>query len=221
MVYTQPSRQREDAKSTIQIVFIAIVLHVSDFNQKLIGQGFIDSWREDTLKPLFDKIKTSMPPDTTSTLSDQQYLDVLTFILKRNGSPEGRRELSADILESVLVTGRNGPEPLPNGAFVQALGCLTRESESSWKLTNASGLVRTKIVRELTSDELKKYDQQRLGRENLVLSTVMFHRFSSGSLDLMPLIDHKVLVVGKLVRKGSDVYVEIVGAHEIAPHCAQ
>src|SRR4029079_7837256 len=86
---------------------------VDDFNRKLIGKGFLDSWREDSLKPLFDRIRTSMPPDMPAVLNEQQYLDVLAFILKRNGFPGGHRELSSDDLEELLITGRNGPEPLP------------------------------------------------------------------------------------------------------------
>jgi len=181
----------------------------------------MDSWSEDTLKPLFDKIKTTMPPDTRPTLSDQQYLDVLTFILKRNGFPEGRRELSADNLESVLLTGRNGPEPLPSGSPVQACGCLTMESETSWKLTNSSRPVRTKKFSDLTSDEIKRYKQHPLGRENLVLSMNLFDRFSPRKVDLMSLVNHKVVVFGKLVRNGKDDSIETIWAQEIDPHCTR
>jgi len=190
---------------------------VDDFNRKLIGKAFIDNWREDSVKPLFDRVK-SMPPDVPTTLSDRQYLDVLSFILKRNGFPEGQRELSADILEHVQITGRNGPEPLPSGASAQALGCLTRVSETTWKLTKASRLVRMRSFRDLTSDELRTYHQHRLGQENIVLNTTLFHHFA-GSADLLPLINHKVIVSGRLVRKGADVHLDIIRAQEIDRNC--
>src|SRR5262245_27190011 len=73
-------------------------VHFDNPNRRLIGQRFLDDWREDSLKSLFDKITTSMPSDAPSTLSDQQYLDVLTFILEKNGFPKGRKELGVDIL---------------------------------------------------------------------------------------------------------------------------
>jgi len=112
----------------------------------LIGQRFLDNWREDSLKSLFDKITTSMPSDAPSTLSDQQYLDVLTFILEKNGFPKGRKELGVDILGKVQVTGRNGPEPLPNGANVQAVGCLTKVEEGAWRLTRAGRVTEQEVL---------------------------------------------------------------------------
>jgi len=193
--------------------------HTADLIEGLSGQRFMDDWREDTLKSLFDQTKRSMPGDKPSTLSDQQYLDVLAFVLKKNGFPEGRKELGAQPLGAVLITGRDGPAPLPNGALVQAVGCLTKGAEGSWRLTNATQLVRTRLFRNLTSDEMKLFEQPRLGKDNVVLSTSRFFRFVSRNSDLSPMENRKVIVAGRLVREGSDVRVELARAQEIDRNC--
>ena len=189
-----------------------------NLNRPLRGRGFIDNWREDSLKPLFDKIKTTMPSGAPSTLSDRQYVDVLAFILEKNGFPEGRKELNKDILPDVLLTGRDGPKPLPSGTVVQTVGCLTRVSEDSWQLTGSSGFVRTRVRRDFTSDELKTMGQQRPGRDRVVLHIGLLRLFS-GNFDLLPLMNRRVVVAGKLVREGSDVYIELVRARGIGDTC--
>src|SRR5262245_37396507 len=193
-------------------------VEVSGFNRRLIGKGFMDNWREDSLVSLFDKIKTSMPSDAPSTLSLQQYVDVLSFILQKNGFPEGQTELRTDVLVDIVLTGRKGPEPLPNGALVRTVGCLTEPAKSLWMLANAGPLVRTRTSRDLTPDEMKVFQKQRLGRDSVVLHTTLFRFFSRDS-DLLSLINHKVVVTGRLVRKDSDIYIEIVRAKEIDPNC--
>src|SRR5262249_35977060 len=157
------------------------------------------NWREDNLQSLFDEMSKTMPADAPSALSDQQYLDVLALVLQKNGFPEGRRELTVESLRNVLITGRNGPEPLPSGALVQAFGCLAKGEGASWTLSNTSPLARTRIRRDLTSNELKTFQQQRLGKETLVLSTNRFRRIPARFRDLSPLFGHKILVAGLLL----------------------
>lgn len=193
--------------------------HTADLIEGLSGTRFMDDWREDTLKSLFEQTKRSMPGDKPSTLSDQQYFDVLAFIFKKNGFPEGRKELGTQKLETVLITGRDGPAPLPNGALVQTVGCLTRSAEGSWRLTNASQLIRTRLFRDLTSDEMKLFEQQRPGRDNIVLSTNRFYRFVSRNSDLSSLTNRKVVVAGRLMREGPDIHLELARAQEIDRNC--
>jgi cytochrome c5 len=214
-VYTAPqaARGREIYNS------YCVHCHTADLVEGLSGKGFMDDWREDTLKSLFEQTKRRMPADEPSTLSDQQYFDVLAFILKKNGFPEGRKELGTQKLETVLITGRDGPAPLPNGALVQTVGCLTKSAEGSWRLTNASQLVRTRLFRDLTSDEMKLFEKQRLGRDNIVLSTSRFYRFVSRNSDLSPMENRKVVVAGRLVREDSNIHIELARAQEIDRDC--
>src|SRR5215469_2161370 len=82
-IYTeaQAARGREIYNS------YCIGCHTADL-KLLTGPHFIDDWREESLQYLFDGIKTTMPAEAPSSLSNQQYMDVLTFILKKNGIPE-------------------------------------------------------------------------------------------------------------------------------------
>jgi cbb3-type cytochrome c oxidase subunit III len=193
--------------------------HTAGLIAGLSGQVFMDDWREDNLKSLFDQMKRTMPADEPSTLRDQEYLDVLAFVLKKNGFPEGRKELAAESLGTIQIIGRNGHGPLPNGALVQTVGCLKKEAPGSWKLARAARLVRSRTLRNLPLSELKSFQQQPLGKDDLVLSTNRFRRFPSLDSDLSPFTDRKVLVEGRLVRKDSDVHIEIFRAQEIDGSC--
>jgi hypothetical protein len=193
--------------------------HTADLVLGLKGHPFMVNWREDSLQSLFNEMKSKMPEKAPSSLSDQQYLDVLALVLQKNGFPEGRRELSVDSLRNVQITGRSGPQPLPTGAVVQALGCMTKGEEIFWNLNKTQPFVRSRIRRDLTPDELKTFQHQRLGKENFVLNTNRYRRFKSFSADLSSLVGHKVLVIGYLVRKDSDVYIEIFSAQDIDRNC--
>ncbi len=57
---------------------------------------FQQSWGGRTVKALYDYIRSTMPDDSPGTLSEQQYLDVTSYILKLNGMPAGMAALTAD-----------------------------------------------------------------------------------------------------------------------------
>jgi mono/diheme cytochrome c family protein len=54
-------------------------------------------------KQLFDFISTQMPKDAPGSLSTQQYLDVLAFILSKNGYPAGDLVLSQSSLDRLQL----------------------------------------------------------------------------------------------------------------------
>src|SRR5689334_805303 len=47
----------------------------------IIGDEFVDRWREDSLTPLLNFMKTKMPGDSPGKLDEHLYVDVLAFIL--------------------------------------------------------------------------------------------------------------------------------------------
>jgi mono/diheme cytochrome c family protein len=53
------------------------------------GSGFVREWREDNLENLFVRIRKTMPAENPASLSEMEYLDVLTYILSENGFPSG------------------------------------------------------------------------------------------------------------------------------------
>jgi mono/diheme cytochrome c family protein len=59
----------------------------------LVSAQFISDFNGLTVGELFSRIRTTMPLNDPSSLSREQYADVLAFILKSNGFPPGQREL--------------------------------------------------------------------------------------------------------------------------------
>jgi cytochrome c5 len=188
-------------------------------NRRLSGKTFMDNWREDTLKSLYEKIRTTMPSEEPATLSDQQYVDVVAFILKQNGFPEGRKELTPETLADVLVTGKRGPEPLPNGALVQTSGCLSKAPDGSWRLNKAAPFIRRRTFNEIAPDEIRRYKQASLGRENIALTTRMFDAFSGNSNVLLSLANRRVAVVGRIVQNGAYIQLAILNVKDVDEHC--
>jgi mono/diheme cytochrome c family protein len=62
---------------------------------------------------LFEFISTQMPKDAPGSLSTQQYLDVLAFILSKNGYPAGDDALSRSSLDQVKLLPYPGASKPP------------------------------------------------------------------------------------------------------------
>ena len=63
------------------------------------GTGFIVYWTEVPVGVLFDRIKMTMPEDGPGRLSDEEYTDVVAYMLDRSDYPSGETELPADKAE--------------------------------------------------------------------------------------------------------------------------
>ncbi len=62
----------------------------------LIGRDFTWDWDFTGVDNLFEEILFAMPIDRESQLSARRKADILAYILKSNGFPAGKKELSAD-----------------------------------------------------------------------------------------------------------------------------
>src|SRR5215471_18247166 len=72
----------------------------------LTGTRFIERWREGMLDPLYDFIRERMPfgrPASAKPIPDNEYLDILTYILKVNGYRSGASELTSSGLGGVML----------------------------------------------------------------------------------------------------------------------
>lgn len=58
---------------------------------------FREKWNGHLLSELFNFVSTSMPKEQPGTLEDQEYADVIAYLLKINGAPAGKTELSTDV----------------------------------------------------------------------------------------------------------------------------
>jgi cytochrome c len=72
----------------------------------LVGQAFLDRWAGSTVFDMVQVIKQSMPQEAPDSLGLPAYVDVVSYLLKSNGSPAGPSELPAapDALRQILVT---------------------------------------------------------------------------------------------------------------------
>ncbi len=59
----------------------------------LSSEEFFNRWREDRLSALFNFIKITMPADNPGSLSEREYLDILTYILQINFYPAGDTDI--------------------------------------------------------------------------------------------------------------------------------
>jgi len=63
----------------------------------LAGYGFQLKWQDATLAELFGRIR-SMPLGRGGSLSGQEYLDILAYVLQKNTYAEGRTELTTAVV---------------------------------------------------------------------------------------------------------------------------
>jgi hypothetical protein len=108
-----------------------------------------------------------MPP--RGELSDEAAVNVVSYILWENEFPMGDAELKIPDMRSIQIEHKNGPQPLPNFALVEVVGCLTQIDGENWSLTNASDPVRTRKVVKLTPTELKDAESRQLGNQTFPL----------------------------------------------------
>jgi len=62
----------------------------------LAGDAFLRQWHTRPLSDLASKIRNTMPAGATRTLTPQQSVDLVAFILKTGGFPAGTTELASD-----------------------------------------------------------------------------------------------------------------------------
>jgi mono/diheme cytochrome c family protein len=63
-----------------------------------VGPQFSRSWAGKKLSELFGFLRERMPKNEPGSLSEQEYVDVMSYMLRLNGMPAGVDELPADSL---------------------------------------------------------------------------------------------------------------------------
>jgi mono/diheme cytochrome c family protein len=144
-VYTTAQAERG------HVVYSARCAHCHGDNLDGIGAGpmlyssrFLDRWREDPLRTLYDYIAKNMPLDgrpAPGNLTPAEYLDVTAYLLSFSEFPAGETELTAATLDSTLLVGPDGPQPLPPSTTVRVVGCIA-QAGGAWTLTKATAPAR-------------------------------------------------------------------------------
>ncbi len=73
----------------------------------LVGSAFEDRWAGKTLGELYTYVHDNMPLGQAGSLSDEQYADVVAYVLAQNGLATGDQPFApdegADVMEIVLA----------------------------------------------------------------------------------------------------------------------
>ena len=68
----------------------------------LKGDDFLSHWNDKPLRELYSRIVSTMPANDPGTLSEKETLDIVAYILQKNGFPAGTKALqSADELSKI------------------------------------------------------------------------------------------------------------------------
>ena len=76
----------------------------------LVGVSFLFVWEGRPLEELFTTVRTRMPTNAPNSLPESTYLDIVAFILERNGYPAGAGAMGADpaVLGRITITASEG-----------------------------------------------------------------------------------------------------------------
>jgi mono/diheme cytochrome c family protein len=180
----------------------------------LAGDPFMKTWQDRTAGSLFTKIKSDMPRNRPGSLTDEVYLDIVSFILQSNAFPEGPKELSAAVLDNVpLAKGDlNAKKVVPNFAMVALVGCLAKGPDNTWLLTNTTEPIQSKDEPP-TPEELKQADSQPLGSDAFQLISVVPFKPDSNN-------GHKMAAKGLLYRAANENRLDVTSLQVVASSCA-
>jgi mono/diheme cytochrome c family protein len=61
------------------------------------GSDFRTKWNNKPVFDLFDLLRATMPDENPGTLSNQEYIDIVGYMMKLNGVPAGATALPTDV----------------------------------------------------------------------------------------------------------------------------
>lgn len=182
----------------------------------LKGTSFLADWEDGSLNKLFLKVRDTMPPGNTDSLTPEVKLDVVSFLLRENGFPAGANELAlnTETLDGLQITRKGGADTgAPNFALVQVVGCLVRD-RAGYTLTNASEPAVTRDDKP-SAAALKTAEAKPLGTRTFGLVSVTASA-KAGGLD-----GRKVEARGLLYREGSYADINLTSLSATAASCSK
>jgi len=74
----------------------------------LVGDDFIEMWADKTIRNLYTRIRTTMPDDDPGSLTEEETVDIIAYVMAKNGCPAGDAELepSAQSLAGIKLSRR-------------------------------------------------------------------------------------------------------------------
>ena len=68
----------------------------------LVGETFMSHWLGRSMKDFFDRVRTTMPQNNPGSLSDHDYIDIISYLLQANDFPPGKEDLKSNSMEPIL-----------------------------------------------------------------------------------------------------------------------
>ena len=86
-------------------------LYGDEYAPALVRRTFSDRWTDHSVGELYGVIRSTMPQDAPGTLPTQEYIDIISYVLKMNQMPAGRTDLPSDqaMLKQIMI--RQKPRP--------------------------------------------------------------------------------------------------------------
>jgi len=172
------------------------------------GDDFWKVWKESTVGELLTFVKTNMPFDDDGvkkgTLPLSQYTDIVTYILSRNGFPNGSAEMTQASATGVQIIRKEGPGELPDSTSARIVGCLAPKEGADWKV-----VMGTRAVRAATPKADDK--TMPLGNREYTLKFVL--------TNLTRLVGHRVAVTGLLLGEGGVAGLNVSAVENLADTC--
>ena len=175
----------------------------------LTGTRFVQDFGESKVSALFNKMKRDMPSGRPGSLSDQEYLDVATYVLQKNSFPAGSAELTPEVADVTWIPGAGGGEGLENYTFVSSVGCLHQDPTRSWLLTNAEELKKTEPSAAAGAAPAAGAKQ----------GEFTFRLLDAISHNPDPHNGHKVRITGYMVRLGAEIRVNVMSLQMVGAAC--
>lgn len=112
----------------------------------LKGDRFFQTFGSEPVDRLYVKVRDTMPPNYGDTVTDQNKLDAITYILQSNGFPSGANELklASEDLATAQILRKGEQAVIQNFSLVAAVGCLAKGDGNTWMLTKSTDPVSTR-----------------------------------------------------------------------------
>jgi mono/diheme cytochrome c family protein len=172
----------------------------------LSGDKFWEGYTQKTVGDLLTFVKTNMPNGQGGSLPATTYNDLVALILKSNGFPAGKTELTPESVTNVQIIPKDGPGELPGNTLVRIVGCLAPKSGSDWTLTNATVPQRIDKTGAVPEDAARP-----LGDRSMTLKFVL------SRLDAF--VGQKMVVTGILIGAGGVNGINVATVNRVAEAC--
>jgi len=174
----------------------------------LTGERFTKTFSDATLQTVFTSIKTTMPRQAPGSLSDAEYVDIVTHLLKINSYADGMNELKVADLPGIKIPGQTGSLDF---ALVQVVGCLAQNGRV-WTLSRATEPIRTREPEAPRDDAVAQLDAAPLGERSFRLQQV--YGAPAGWKD------QRVVAKGFLTKSGNEERVNVTSMRTLNSSCS-